>query len=118
MWSKDELKRIVERRTSGRVEAGPKWEQAALLYARWQGMTDEADADKDEARKQLEQLVDGMEPEDWDHLERIVPKLGDKVFYGLLTYGVERAAVASKEDAARTERLTKAKVRKKSPDRR
>jgi hypothetical protein len=105
MWSKDELKRVVERRTSGRVAAGPKFEEAALLYARWKGMTDEADANKEEAKKQLDALIDGMEPDDWNNLERIVPKLGDEVFYGLLTYGVERCAEHVKAEAEDTKRV-------------
>lgn len=104
MWSKDELKRVVERRISGRVKAGPKSEQAALLYARWQGMTDEPDADKEAAKKQLDALIDGMEPDEWDNLERVVPKLGDEVFFGLLTYGVKRAAEQSKAEAENTRR--------------
>ena len=40
MWSKDKLKKIVAERQGAREAVGEKMQEAALLYARAEGMTD------------------------------------------------------------------------------
>ena len=91
MWSKEKLKKVVAEREAARGKLGSKVEQAALLYARSEGMTDEPDADRATARKELDALVDGMEPEDWDNLNHQLPVLGEAALQGLMGYSMRRA---------------------------
>lgn len=100
MWSKEKLKKVVAERQAARGKIGPKVEQAALLYARSEGMTDEPQADRTKARGELDKLVDGMEPEDWSNLKDQLPVLGEAALRGLMSYGLQRA-LASTQNMAR-----------------
>lgn len=99
MWSKDELKKVVAERSSALGKAGPKMERAALLYARWQGLTEEPKADRDRAKQELDALIEVMEPEEWDGLDTIVNTLGEGTFKGLLSYAMNRALESSADQA-------------------
>ncbi|CEJ88099.1 conserved hypothetical protein [Hyphomicrobium sp. GJ21] len=105
MWSKDDLRTLLADRIHGRTRLGPKYERAALLYARWKGLTDEAENVRSGAQTALDLLIDEMEPVDWDPLEKIVPKLGDDVFRGLLAYATRRALDQSKDRRAAVAKL-------------
>lgn len=100
MWSKDKLNKVVAERRAARGKIGSKVEQAALLYARSEGMTDEPDTDRAKARSDLDALVDSMEPEDWNNLKDQLPVLGEASLHGLMRYGMQRA-LASVQTMAR-----------------
>lgn len=90
MWSKDKVKAYVARQQAGRTRS-PPYEQAALHYARWQGLSEEPQASREAAKRQLDELIARMHPDDWDDIRRIIPKLGEAVFKGVLEYGMRVA---------------------------
>jgi len=91
LWDPDKLKARGARTAADRVAAKPA-ERAALEWARWQGMTDEAGIDREAAKRELDRLVDAMEPEQWRSLYRKLSGAGDAAVRGVLTYSVGRAA--------------------------
>jgi hypothetical protein len=91
LWNHDKLKARGARTAADRIAAKPA-ERAALAWARWQGMTDEAGIDREAAKRELDRLVDAMEPEQWWDLYRKLSGAGDAAVRGVLKYSVERAA--------------------------
>jgi hypothetical protein len=91
LWNPDRLKARGARTAADRITAKPA-ERAALAWARWQGMTDEAGIDREAAKRELDRLVDAMEPEQWRGLYRKLSGAGDAAVRGVLKYSVERAA--------------------------
>lgn len=80
----DKLRAKVSQRKGMSAEA----ERAAMLYARWKGLTDERhNAD---AKAELDAHLDTMQPEDWSGMETAASRLGDETFKGLLLYAVAR----------------------------
>jgi len=80
----DRLRAKVSQRKGMSAEA----ERAAMLYARWKGLTDERhNAD---AKAELDAHLDTMQPEDWSGMETAASRLGDETFKGLLLYAVAR----------------------------
>lgn len=96
LWSKDKLRERVARRQAARLETGMA-ERAALAWARWKGMTDEAGLDRAAAKQELDRLVDAIPEDEW---KALYPKAGpdqDVAVRGVLKYSVARWAEQSKE---------------------
>lgn len=103
MWSKGEVKAVLDAKALARKGATTEAEEAALLYARWQGLTEEEGIDSQAAKVALDALIDGMEPEDWDGINSVARNLGDATFKGVLTYAVDRVAQQNAEEIRRLE---------------
>ena len=54
MWSHTRLAELVEKRRRNR-EHLPRAEEATLAYARWQGLTNEDNVDRDAAKQTLDE---------------------------------------------------------------
>lgn len=102
VWSKDRLKERTNRRLTARANLQPA-EQAALAWARWQGMTDEAGLDRRSIKAELDRMVDEMAPEQWQQLYTQLGTTEDAAMRGVLRYSLERAQVQA---AAQAQALT------------
>lgn len=93
MWSKGEFKAVLDAKALLRKGTSSKAEEAALLFARMEGWTEE-NCDHQQVKKTLDALLDGMEPEDWSDMKKVANAVGDATFSGVLTYAVRRIASA------------------------
>ncbi len=98
LWSRDKLQKLAKQRLSQRAKLQPV-EQAALAFARWQGMTDEADVNLDAAKAELDRLTDAMDPKQWEPLKDLVGAIDDQVLRGLMAYSIQRSADQLREQA-------------------
>ncbi len=92
------MKAVVEARAFLRTGASGKAEEAALLYARAKGWTEEAGADVKAAEAELNALLDGMDPDEWEGMQKAAARIGDATFRGLVSYAVKRIAERNAED--------------------
>lgn len=93
-WNRKDLERVAQRRLEARRELAPV-ERVVLAYARWQGLTDEPQIDRDAAKQSLDELLDEMDAQEvsaWQGIERVAAELGDKAVTGLLAYSLARSA--------------------------
>lgn len=100
MWSKGEAKAILEAKALLRKGASGKAEDAALLYARLQGWTEEEGIDVKATEAELNSLLDRMTDTDWQGVRAVADSAGDMTFKGLLTYAVARMRDSLKQEAA------------------
>jgi hypothetical protein len=100
MWSKGEFKAVLEAKALLRQGASNKAEEAALLYARAQGWTEEDGVDAAWAETELNALLDALEPEEWDAMQKAASRIGDAAFRGVVTHAVKRISERNKEDMA------------------
>ena len=100
MGSKGEFKAILEAKALLRKGAAGKVEEAALLYARLQGWTEEGDIDAKAVEDELNALLDGMEPEEWEDMQKAAARIGDATFRGVVSYAVRRIGERNAEDMA------------------
>lgn len=100
MWSKGEMKAVLDARALLRRGASGKAEAAALLYARAQGWTEEADVDVAATEAELNALLDDMDPDEWEGLRSAAARIGDATFRGLVSYAVKRIGDRNAEDLA------------------
>lgn len=91
MWSKGEFKAVLDAKALLRKGTSTKAEEAALLFARMEGWTEE-NCDRTQAQTDLDALLDDMEPEDWSDMKKVATAVGDATFSGVLTYAVKRIA--------------------------
>ena len=91
LWSKDKLRARAARAAEADAELGPA-AQAALAWARWQGMTDEGGLDRSAQKAELDRLVDAMEPEQWRTLYDKLGDSGNAAVRGVLQYSAARGA--------------------------
>lgn len=96
IWSKEKLKERTARRIAAHK---PFAEQAALAWARWKGMTDEIALDRNQAKSELDRLVDTMEPEQWQTIYALAGTADDNVMRGVLLYSIERGSEQAREMA-------------------
>lgn len=80
----EELKRRL------RVDS-PDVDRAVFAFARWQGMTDEPDLQREVAKAELDTLIQRMEPEEWNGLPDRVEFLGEENSRKLMSYSLHRA---------------------------
>lgn len=90
MWSHTRLAELVEKRRRNR-EHLPRAEEATLAYARWQGLTNEDNVDRDAAKQTLDGLCDATEPEEWARLKELVGDVDDQILKGLMHYALTRS---------------------------
>ena len=99
LWSRDKLQQLAKQRLSQRAKLQPV-EKAILAYARWQGMTDEADVDLDAAKTELNRITDAMDPKQWEPLKGLVGAIDDQILRGLMRYSLQRSVGQLREQAA------------------
>lgn len=94
---------MYDKLTAGRVKTrlgtsvrGPRYEQAALLYARFSGVTDEPEYLRIRCKEHLDQVIDAMKPDEWTHAEQIVTAFGEPLFRDLVQYGITRSCTQEK----------------------
>lgn len=87
-------------------------EKAALAYARWQGLTHEADVDTDAAKAELDRLIDPMEPDDWQPLSGLIGSLDDQLLKGLMSYSIKRSQEHMQERSSALKRALTRKPKK------
>jgi len=104
MWSKGEFKAILEAKALLRKGVSSKAEEAALLFARLQGWTEEEGIDLQQIEAALNSLLDDMEEDDWEGLKKVADTAGDATFKGVLTYAVRRIRDVNAEAAKATAR--------------
>lgn len=92
MWSRGEFKAVLEAKALQRRGATSKAEEAALLYARAQGWTEEDGFDRQATVNELNALLDGMDAEEWEGMQKAAAHIGDATFKGLVSYAVKRIA--------------------------
>jgi len=115
VWSRAKLEHVANGRLA-KLGALQPVERAALAYARWQGLTDEADVDTEAAKRALDRALDELderEPmEAWAGLTALAEDLGDQAIVGLMKYSVERGfdQVLEKEHARETQPAKSTKV--------
>ena len=90
MWTREKLQEIVERRQKAK-EPFNAVDDAALAYARWQGLTEESDVDRESAKSELDRLVDTIEPEQWRRLNELTGDVDEGIIRGLMSYSMRRA---------------------------
>lgn len=90
MWSHTRLAELVEQRRRNREQL-PQAEEATLAYARWQGLTQENDVDRDAAKQILDGICDATEPEEWARLKDLVGDVDDQILRGLMHYALTRS---------------------------
>ena len=90
MWTREKLQEIVERRQKAK-EPFNAVDDAALAYARWQGLTEESDVDPEGAKAELDRLVDTIEPEQWRRLNELAADVDEGIIRGLMSYSMRRA---------------------------
>ncbi|MGE0290077.1 MAG: hypothetical protein AB7P16_27650 [Bradyrhizobium sp.] len=118
VWSKAKLDQLVGERLAKRKDLGPV-EQAALAYARWQGLTDEVGVDPDRAKADLDATLDGL---DWlkdGASRRLIPlaeELGEPAIIGLMKYSLERD-IAQVREMQPTTSMPTVPLKKKRRDR-
>lgn len=100
MWSKGEMKSVLEAKALLRKGTNDKAEEAALLYARAQGWTEEDNVDPTAAEKDLDALLDDMDPEDWEQMQKAASHIGDATFKGLVLYAVKRIGERNADNLA------------------
>ena len=90
-WSRTKLEQVAGERLAKRGRLEPV-EQAALAYARWQGLTDEADVDTDAAKWALDRALSKLdaEPDGWLGLKELADDLGDAAIIGLMQHSLQR----------------------------
>lgn len=98
MWSKDEFKAVLDAKAVQRKGASNKAEKAALLYARAQGWTEETTINVQATEAELNTLLDDMDPEEWEDMQKAATHIGDATFKGVVSYAVKRIAERNAED--------------------
>lgn len=73
-------------------QRGPRYEQAALLYARFTGVTEEPEYLRVRCKEDLDQVLDAMKPDEWNNAEQIVVDYGEPLFRDLVQYGLNRTS--------------------------
>lgn len=69
----------------------PDLDRAVYAFARWQGMTDEPELQREVAKAELDTLIHRMEPEEWNGLRDRVEFLGEENSHKLMSYSLRRA---------------------------
>jgi hypothetical protein len=98
VWSKGEFKAVLEAKALLRRGASSKAEEAALLYARTQGWTEEEGISIPAAEAALDALLDEIDPDDWEAMQKAAAHIGDATFKGVVRYAVKRIAERNAED--------------------
>lgn len=80
-------------------------DRAVLAFARWQGMTDETDLQREVAKAELDTLIQRMEPEDWSGLRDRAELLGEENTRKLMSYSLRRAMDDLEEMSREVENL-------------
>ena len=104
MWSHTRLAELVEKRRRNREQL-PRAEEATLAYARWQGLTNEDNVDRDAAKRTLDGICDGAEPEEWTRLKELVGDVDDQILRGLMHYALTRSLGQLREQQREIGRL-------------
>lgn len=100
MWSKGEFKAVLEAKALLRKGASSKAEEAALLYARAQGWTEEDNVDFKATEVELNNLLDDMDPDEWEKMQKAASHIGDAAFKGLVIHAVRRIGERNAEAVA------------------
>lgn len=100
MWSKGEMKAVLDAKALLRKGTSDKSEEAALLYARAQGWTEEEGIDPKGAEAELNALLDDMDPEEWEGMQKAAAHIGDATFKGVVIYAVRRIGERNADDLA------------------
>ncbi len=80
-------------------------DRAVLAFARWQGMTDETELQREVAKAELDTLIQRMEPEDWSGLRDRAELLGEENTRKLMSYSLRRAMDDLEEMSREVENL-------------
>ena len=96
MWSHTRLAELAEKRRRSREQL-PRVEEATLAYARWQGLTNEENIDRDAAKQTLDGMCDATEPEEWTRLKGLVGDVDDQILKGLMHYALTRSLAQLRE---------------------
>lgn len=106
-WSRAKLELVAEQRLARRAALEPV-EQAALAYARWQGLTDEAGIDAEATKRALDSALaklDDLGPDGWSGIAKLAADLGDTAIVGLMQHSLARS-VEQVRAATRTNEAT------------
>lgn len=90
------LVRLAKERDQDRHAVGPRHEQAAVLYARWQGLSGDPEYLRPGFKDKLDRMIATMHPDEWTHLPTLIPALGERVFKGVLQYALDTANTQSR----------------------
>ena len=93
VWQREKLEQVATARLAQRERLEPV-EQAALAFARWQGLTDEDDVDTNAAKRELDRALadlDARGPDAWNGLEDLASDLGDTAIVGLMQHSLQRS---------------------------
>lgn len=96
MWSHTRLAELAEQRRHSREQL-PRVEEATLAYARWQGLTNEENIDRNAAKQTLDGICDATEPEEWARLKGLVGDVDDQILKGLMHYALTRSLAQLRE---------------------
>lgn len=83
------LVHLAGARDRDHLAVGPRHEQAAVLYARWQGLGNDPEYLRPAFKDKLDRMIATMHPAEWEQLPEIIPVLGEKVFKGVLQYAMD-----------------------------
>jgi hypothetical protein len=92
-WQRAKLEAVIGARLDARGRLRPV-EEAALAYARWQGLTDEPDVDGETAKAQLDRSLEALDelgPSGWSDVAKLADDLGDAAIIGLMAYSLEQS---------------------------
>ena len=93
VWQREKLEQVAKARLAQRAQLEPV-EEAALAFARWQGLTDEDDVDTNAAKRELDRALadlDARGPDAWNGLEDLASDLGDTAIVGLMQHSLQRS---------------------------
>lgn len=106
-WTRAKLEEVAGKRLAQRAQLEPV-EQAALAYARWQGLTDEDRVDRDTAKLSLDEALatlDAQGPDGWNNLTKLAQELGDTAVIGLMQHSLRRSIEHVHDQARATDKV-------------
>jgi len=105
VWNRDKLVDVANARLSQRADLEPI-EDAALAYARWQGLTDEEGVDTEAAKRALDRSLEKLDehgPDAWEGLAQLAEQLGDAAIIGLMQHSLSRSVEQMRSHAVEPE---------------
>lgn len=80
-------------------------EAAVVAYGRWQGLSEESEPERQQAKELLDRIADELEPDDWQNLHDYNTLIGRERIRELIAYTFKRAYEDIKERTREVERL-------------
>lgn len=113
-FDKEKLHKTVEMRRKT-MTGQEMLQEAALAYARWQGLTQEEGIDRGQAKADVDRLLDQLDEDSkaWEETKELVGVLNDRILGGLFQYSLQRSEdylMELSKELSSEKQLTKARA--------